>query len=110
MSIDVAIRRLHAPDEAEIDALAAVLIDCVEGGASVSFMHPLSPARAQAFWRRVAEGARAGERALLVAEDAQGMSAPCSSCSSSRRTSRTAPTWPRCSCTAAHAARGSARR
>ena len=73
MSIDVAIRRLHAPDEAEIDALADVLIDCVEGGASVSFMHPLSRDRAQAFWRRVAEGARAGERALLVAEDAQGI-------------------------------------
>jgi GNAT superfamily N-acetyltransferase len=73
MSIDVAIRRLHAPGEAEIAALADVLIDCVEGGAGVSFMHPLSPARAQAFWRRVAEGARAGERALLVAEDAQGI-------------------------------------
>src|SRR6185436_734143 len=49
-----------------------VLIDCVDGGASVSFMHPLTRARAEAFWRRVAAGVAAGERALLVAEDAHG--------------------------------------
>lgn len=73
MNIQETIRRLHAPDDAQILALAQVLVDCVAGGASVSFMHPLPPARAQAFWRRVAEGARTGERALLVAEDAQGI-------------------------------------
>jgi GNAT superfamily N-acetyltransferase len=73
MSTQATIRRLHDPDEAHILALAEVLIDCVAGGASVSFMDPLAPAHAQAFWRRVAEGARAGERALLVAEDAQGI-------------------------------------
>jgi GNAT superfamily N-acetyltransferase len=67
------LRRLHALDEGQIDELAAVLIDCVEGGASVSFMHPLSRDRAVAFWRRVAQGVAAGERALLVAEDARGL-------------------------------------
>ena len=67
------LRRLHAPGEAEIAALADVLIDCVEGGASVSFMHPLSRERALEFWRRVARGVVAGERALLVAEDAHGV-------------------------------------
>ena len=67
------VRRVHALDEAHIDGLARVLIDCVEGGASVSFMHPLSRDRAVAFWRRVAQGVAAGERALLVAEDAQGL-------------------------------------
>src|SRR5438128_7232403 len=67
------LRRLHALDDAQIDELAAVLIDCVEGGASVSFMHPLTRDRAVAFWRRVAQGVTAGERALLVAEDAQGL-------------------------------------
>jgi GNAT superfamily N-acetyltransferase len=67
------LRRLHAVDDAQIDGLADVLIDCVEGGASVSFMHPLSRAHAVAFWRRVAQGVAAGERALLVAEDAQGL-------------------------------------
>ena len=67
------VRRVHALDDAQIDQLADVLIDCVEGGASVSFMHPLSRARAVAFWRRVAQGAAAGERALLVAADARGV-------------------------------------
>ncbi len=67
------LRRLHALDEVHIDQLARVLIDCVEGGASVSFMHPLSHGRAVAFWRRVAQGVAAGGRAVLVAEDAQGV-------------------------------------
>jgi GNAT superfamily N-acetyltransferase len=66
-------RRLHALEGAEIDELACVLIDCVEGGASVSFMHPLSRDRAVAFWRGVAQGVATGERALLVAEDALGV-------------------------------------
>jgi GNAT superfamily N-acetyltransferase len=67
------LRRLHAVSDAEIEGLADVLIDCVEGGASVSFMHPLSRERATAFWRHVAQGVAAGERALIVAEDAQGV-------------------------------------
>ena len=67
------LRRLHALDDAQIDELAGVLIDCVEGGASVSFMHPLPHDRAAAFWRRVGQDVAAGERALLVAEDARGL-------------------------------------
>src|SRR5437763_15370927 len=67
------LRRLHALDALPIYELAGVLIDCVEGGASVSFMHPLTRDRAMAFWRRVAQGVAAGERALLVAEDARGL-------------------------------------
>lgn len=67
------VRRLHALDDAQIDELAGVLIDCVEGGASVSFMYPLPRDRAVAFWRQVAQGVAAGERALLVAEDARGL-------------------------------------
>ena len=67
------LRRLQTVDDAMIGQLAAVLIDCVEGGASVSFMHPLTPERATAFWRRVAKGVAAGDRALLVAEDARGV-------------------------------------
>jgi GNAT superfamily N-acetyltransferase len=66
-------RRLHKVDDAQIEQLADLLIDCVEGGASVSFMHPLTRERAVAFWRRVAHGVAAGERALVVAEDAQGV-------------------------------------
>lgn len=67
------LRRLHAVDDAQIGQLADVLIDCVDGGASVSFMHPLTRERALAFWCRVAEGVTVGERALLVAEDALGI-------------------------------------
>ena len=48
-------RRLHTVDDAQIDELAELLIDCVQGGASVSFMHPLTRDRAVAFWRRVAQ-------------------------------------------------------
>jgi len=68
------LRRLHALDETDIGGLADVLIDCVEGGASVSFMHPLSRERAVAFWRHVGCAVTRGDRALLVAEDALG---PC---------------------------------
>ncbi len=67
------LRRLHALDDEQIDALADLLIDCVDGGASVSFMHPLPRERAVAFWRRVAGGVVRGERALLIAEDAHGL-------------------------------------
>lgn len=67
------VRRLDAVGEAQIEALADVLIDCVAGGASVSFMSPLTRDRAVAFWRRVAQGVAAGHRALLVAEDGRGL-------------------------------------
>ena len=68
-----AVHRLPAVDEPHVEALADVLIDCVEGGASVSFMHPLTRDRAVAFWRRVARGVATDERVLLVAEDEQGV-------------------------------------
>ena len=46
----VAIRALAAPAAlAAVPALADVLIDCVERGASVSFMSPLTRERAEAF-------------------------------------------------------------
>ena len=64
---------LAAVTDAQVRALADLLIDCVDGGASVSFMHPLTADRAQAFWRGVADGVARGERALLVAEDAEGI-------------------------------------
>jgi GNAT superfamily N-acetyltransferase len=67
------VRRLLSVDDAQVEALADVLIDCVEGGASVSFMHPLPQERAIAFWRRVADGVAVGERALIVAEDTRGI-------------------------------------
>ncbi len=67
------VRRVYTLDDGEIDALAGILIDCVEGGASVSFMYPLPRDRATAFWRGVAAEVAAGKRALLVAEDQLGI-------------------------------------
>lgn len=58
---------------ADLQALSAVLIDCVAGGASVSFMQPLSEAKAEEFWRGVAHAANLGERILLVARDSAGL-------------------------------------
>lgn len=67
------VRRLGADEAARcIEPLAEVLLDCVEGGASVSFMWPLPRERALGFWRGVVEGVARGERALLVAEDPGG--------------------------------------
>jgi GNAT superfamily N-acetyltransferase len=67
------VRRLLQVTDADIAALADVLIDCVDGGASVSFMHPLTPDKATRFWREVAGAVARGERALLVAEDQAGI-------------------------------------
>jgi len=67
------IRRLLRPTEAEVAGLVDVLTACVEGGASVSFMLPLSRERAIAFWTTVARATEAGDRILLVAEDAAGI-------------------------------------
>ena len=67
------VRRLDAVSDAQLEDLAMLLIDCVDGGASVSFMHPLSRERATAFWRGVAADVATGARALLVAEDTSGI-------------------------------------
>jgi GNAT superfamily N-acetyltransferase len=69
----VAVRRLTSVSDAQIRALGDILIDCVDGGASVSFMSPLSVEKATDFWHRVAAAVARGERALLVAEDASGI-------------------------------------
>ena len=67
------VRRLQSVDETQIQGLADVTIDCVEGGASIGFMLPFPRDRGIAFWRKVAAGVAAGERALLVAEDDNGI-------------------------------------
>ncbi|MBP2306167.1 GNAT family N-acetyltransferase [Azospirillum melinis] len=67
--------RVLTADEADgaVPGLTDVLLDCVEGGASVSFMAPLDRATAESFWRSVAAGVERGERILLVAEDGDGV-------------------------------------
>ncbi len=61
-----------ATARAEAGALCELLVDCVNGGASVGFMAPVSPATARAFWDTVADGVARGERVLLVARNAEG--------------------------------------
>jgi GNAT superfamily N-acetyltransferase len=68
-----AVRRLDRVDDAQLEQLAAVLADCVDGGASVSFLRPMTRDKALAFWRKVAAGVERGERALFVAEDEAGI-------------------------------------
>jgi GNAT superfamily N-acetyltransferase len=65
----IGIRRPNHLTEADVAGLADVLMACVEGGASVSFMLPLTRERALSFWTSVARAAEAGDRILLVAED-----------------------------------------
>jgi GNAT superfamily N-acetyltransferase len=72
MSDAIAIRCLQTMGEREIRGLGDVLIDCVEGGASVSFMLPMTRAKADAFWQGVAASAARGERVVLAAEDETG--------------------------------------
>jgi len=68
----IQIRCLQSFGEREIRELSDVLIDCVEGGASVSFMLPMTRAKADAFWRTVSASVARGERVVLAAEDADG--------------------------------------
>ncbi len=62
------IRRLDGEAAAGCVAeLAAVLVDCVAGGASVSFVWPFGQADGERFFRGVVDGVKAGERILLGA-------------------------------------------
>jgi ribosomal protein S18 acetylase RimI-like enzyme len=47
------VERLDGPDDADVDGLAALLVDAVEGGASVGFLSPFAPEEAAAWWREV---------------------------------------------------------
>jgi GNAT superfamily N-acetyltransferase len=53
--------------------LADILHNCVEGGASVSFMLPYTRQQACDFWRGVAESVGRGERIVLVAATPEGI-------------------------------------
>jgi len=72
MSDTIRIQSLTSLGAREIEELSEVLIDCVEGGASVSFMHPLTRAKAADFWRGVEVSLACGERLVITAENAAG--------------------------------------
>jgi GNAT superfamily N-acetyltransferase len=67
------VRRARPLTDADISGLADVLKNCVDDGASVSFMQPFSRARAVEFFTDVAHGVANGDRALLIAEDPTGV-------------------------------------
>ena len=59
---------LEAPiAESAIAQLASVLVDCVEGGASVNFMSPFSQSEGLAFFRKVSRSVASGDTVLLAA-------------------------------------------
>jgi ribosomal protein S18 acetylase RimI-like enzyme len=60
--------RAASTDSGDAAALADVLVDCVEGGASVGFMLPFDRARAELFWVTALDSGARGERIVLVAE------------------------------------------
>lgn len=64
----IEIRQLTAAEARHhLPALADVLHDCVEGGASIGFIAPFSKADAQAFFEKVVQGVEHGDRVLLAA-------------------------------------------
>jgi GNAT superfamily N-acetyltransferase len=50
-----------------LDELADVLVDCVDGGASVNFMSSFSRDEARAFFNKVADGVASGDIVLFAA-------------------------------------------
>jgi len=73
MTDAIRVRILPSLGEREIHGLSDVLIDCVEGGASVSFMLPMSRSKAEAYWHFIAASMALGERKVLAAEDTDGV-------------------------------------
>jgi len=64
----IGIEKVSADDIADHhDQLVALLQDAVDGGASVSFLAPLSTDTAASYWAKVAAEIAAGDRILLVA-------------------------------------------
>ncbi|WP_417491527.1 GNAT family N-acetyltransferase [Maricaulis sp.] len=70
MSKALVIRALTAQAAtARLDEFCDLLLDIVEGGASVGFMAPLTRERAREFWQGIIAGIERGERILLAATD-----------------------------------------
>jgi GNAT superfamily N-acetyltransferase len=66
----IEVRRLEGDDlQEQLDALAAVLADCVAGGASVSYLEPFTHADARAAFDDWAAEVARGRRVILAAFD-----------------------------------------
>jgi GNAT superfamily N-acetyltransferase len=67
-AMEIEVKRLDAEEaRAALPRLAEILVDCVENGASVSFMNPLPHAEALGWWASVACDVAAGRIALFGA-------------------------------------------
>lgn len=66
------IRAVDTLNQTQLTELSQLLIACVEAGASVSFMLPLTEAKAQAYWQENHKSLQQGERLVFVAETAAG--------------------------------------
>ena len=88
------IRALNASPET-IAMLSEILVETVANGGSVSFMHPLAPGSARAFWASALAAAERGERIVWAPMTARFWSAPSVCCWIARPTSRIAPRSPR---------------
>jgi GNAT superfamily N-acetyltransferase len=71
--LDTQIERLDEPSADDLRQLNELLIDCVEGGASVSFMLPMTREKAGKFWSEVLAAHARGERIVLAARDSEGI-------------------------------------
>jgi GNAT superfamily N-acetyltransferase len=69
----IEVRRLDSFGETELEGLARVLHDCVHGGASVSFMLPMSLSKAADYWRATGAAALRGEIVVLAAYEADAI-------------------------------------
>jgi GNAT superfamily N-acetyltransferase len=68
VSAKLEITSLEAPvADGALHQLADVLVDCVEGGASVSFMSPFSHQQGLAFFGKVVSSVASGDAVLLAA-------------------------------------------
>lgn len=68
--MEIAIRSLNACRD-NFAQLSSLLVEVVADGGSVSFMAPLAPAAALAFWEHALAGAGRGERVVLGAWDGE---------------------------------------
>jgi GNAT superfamily N-acetyltransferase len=68
----IRVRRLQRIDAGALEGLCEVLMDCVQGGASVNFLWPMTRAKAERFWLGVDAGLARGDRTLIVAEEPDG--------------------------------------
>jgi ribosomal protein S18 acetylase RimI-like enzyme len=68
----VTVTRLDASEVLDrLDALADLMVDTVDGGASIGFLGPLGHAEATAWWKERAAGVAAGALAIWAAHDGE---------------------------------------